>query len=211
MGTAVNYSLINNLFPLSTYLPGSVPVTINNSLVAPQWFGPSLVIHSGVLLWLAIEAHTSSFSYSLIPAAVLFHVPDLREIAMMGSTIRLLNCPFSLLTARQALPLGSIMLSAPESEIRYKLFLSKPSPSHADFTACVTLEFIWTSICSSYMHTSLSYYKVSLTVYFYCGSSLTDVHASEIRMKRQLRLCIDHLFEHGKRREKGSDFVATSV
>lgn len=159
MGTAVNYSLINNLFPLSTCLPGSVPVTINNSSVAPQWFGPSLVIHSGVLLWPAIESHTSSFSYSLIPAAALFHAPDLREIVLMGSTVRHLNCPLSLLTAHQALPFGSIMLSAPVVCSRQwdtlQIVLSQLSPGHLAFAGSVTLEFGWTSICSNYVHTSI--------------------------------------------------------
>lgn len=175
MGTAVNYSLINNLFPLSTCLPGSVPVTINNSSVAPQWFGPSLVIHSGERLWPAIEAHTSSFSYSLIPAAALFHVPDSQEIALMGSTVRCLSCPLSSLTAGRPLPLGSVMSSAPDSEIRCRLVLVSSQPVHVGFTGSVTLEFAWTSIRVAIMCTHLFNIKkfVILFVFTVVVASLT--------------------------------------
>lgn len=155
MGTAVNYSLINNLFPLSTCLPGSVPVTINNSSVVPQWFGPSLVIHSGALLWPAIEARTGSFSYSLIPAAALLHVPDWQEIALMGSTVRCPTCPLSPLTAHRAFLSEKCNVVCSKRWDTLQIVLSRLSPGHIDFTGSVTLKFIWTSICSNYLHTSV--------------------------------------------------------
>lgn len=108
-----------------------------------------------------------------------------------GSSARQLNCPLSLLTARQALPLGRIMLSAADTETPYKLSC-QVSLSLVDFTGSVTLELVWTIICSKYANTSIKCWKIGLALYR--GSTLSDIHPREICTKRQLRLCIIYLY-----------------